>query len=888
MLSSSSSASAAAAASGSSGGLLASVGAAAARATAAVRELFSKHTAGSDAGATSPAGDVPLLPRGASASGRGDKSAARARRSAARAHAASAGSTDDDDDESGSVIASAGADKPKRTRSLFQSLRGDWSNVLVLLLLYTLQGVPMGLSMTIPLILQERTAAATAAGAAGPAGGDYAAQAIFSLVSLPFSFKLLWAPLVDALYAPAVGRRKTWVVPVQLLCGAAMLFWAADVDHWLGGHGAAAVGTALDAAAEGAAAVNVGALTIYFLFLYTLMATQDIAVDGWALTLLRRRNTPLAASVNAVGQTLGAHATHVGYMVLASAEACDGWVRPLFAAAARAVTAVLGDALGLAPWLAGVGAGAGGMVTLPTFFRFTGLAYACVTVAVALYQREWDVHPLDAAAARRTAARRAGDAAAARAITVAEGLTDDEGADAFAEEDAHEDDAEMPSTVSETVSALAASFRVPVVRLTVLFLILVSRTGSAPGESVASLKLLEGGVSKTTIAAVSAAAAPVGILVPVLAAGLAASRRAWRVTLWAIPARIVLCFFAAALTVAIPAATAAAGADASVGDVWWVYPALLLLTVVQSTTVSIQMLCGMGLFARVADRSIGGTFMTMLNTAGNLSAAWTRAAALALVKPLTVAHCSVPAVSAFSTAAAAAATAASTTAAAATAADTAVDAGAAAAAGVAGAAASSAGAAASDIAGGWAADAYGAVVASALSVMPAWLRAAAAGGATVGAHISAHAGAARSVGLYAQCGAGLHGADAAHAEAGRAACAAAGGACEVLLDGYLVETALFAALGLVMLWLFWARVSNFDDLPLSDWRPPLPSAAAAALPSPGVGKSLPKWPRDTGVAAGSSDDDDGDDGESTSAELLTAGAGAGTSARRSSRRAANV
>ena len=37
-------------------------------------------------------------------------------------------------------------------------------------------------------------------------------------------------------------------------------------------------------------AANIGAVTTLFFFLVLLAATQDIAVDGWALTLLSRHN----------------------------------------------------------------------------------------------------------------------------------------------------------------------------------------------------------------------------------------------------------------------------------------------------------------------------------------------------------------------------------------------------------------------------------------------------------------------------------------------------------------------------------------------------------------------------------------------------------------------
>lgn len=44
-------------------------------------------------------------------------------------------------------------------------------------------------------------------------------QALFSLVAWPFSLKIIWAPLVDALYLQSVGRRKSWLIPVQCLMG---------------------------------------------------------------------------------------------------------------------------------------------------------------------------------------------------------------------------------------------------------------------------------------------------------------------------------------------------------------------------------------------------------------------------------------------------------------------------------------------------------------------------------------------------------------------------------------------------------------------------------------------------------------------------------------------
>jgi len=39
---------------------------------------------------------------------------------------------------------------------------------------------------------------------------------IFSLATYPYSFKLLWSPIVDSWYSTRLGRRKSWIVPVQV------------------------------------------------------------------------------------------------------------------------------------------------------------------------------------------------------------------------------------------------------------------------------------------------------------------------------------------------------------------------------------------------------------------------------------------------------------------------------------------------------------------------------------------------------------------------------------------------------------------------------------------------------------------------------------------------
>lgn len=143
-----------------------------------------------------------------------------------------------------------------------RGLKGDYSNVAVLMFLYILQGIPLGVAGSVPMLLQSR-------------GVSYKDQAIFSFVFWPFSIKLLWAPLVDSLYFSSFGRRKSWLVPIQYLIGVFMMVLSYQVDNLIGNE-------------KNGGGVSVYFLTFIFFMLNFLAATQDIAVDGWALTMLSR------------------------------------------------------------------------------------------------------------------------------------------------------------------------------------------------------------------------------------------------------------------------------------------------------------------------------------------------------------------------------------------------------------------------------------------------------------------------------------------------------------------------------------------------------------------------------------------------------------------------
>ena len=57
------------------------------------------------------------------------------------------------------------------------------------------------------------------------------------------------------------------------------------------------------------------------------MVHQDIAVDGWALTMLSRENVGFASTCNTIGQTLGFFISQVGFLALYDPDVCNKYFR---------------------------------------------------------------------------------------------------------------------------------------------------------------------------------------------------------------------------------------------------------------------------------------------------------------------------------------------------------------------------------------------------------------------------------------------------------------------------------------------------------------------------------------------------------------------------------
>ncbi len=129
------------------------------------------------------------------------------------------------------------------------------------------------------------------------AGVDLRTIGVLSSVSLPWSLKFLWSPLVDRYALPRPGRRRSWVLVAQVAL--ALGFFALALFTWrvLGTDPA----TGRETLASGAAAT----LGLVALFITFWSATQDIALDAYAVEILEPAEQGPASGLRVMWYRIG-------------------------------------------------------------------------------------------------------------------------------------------------------------------------------------------------------------------------------------------------------------------------------------------------------------------------------------------------------------------------------------------------------------------------------------------------------------------------------------------------------------------------------------------------------------------------------------------------------
>jgi PAT family beta-lactamase induction signal transducer AmpG len=136
-------------------------------------------------------------------------------------------------------------------------------------------------------------------------GIDVATIGFLSLVGLPYTFKFLWAPLMDRFDLPWLGRRRGWLVLSQLLL-AGMLVWMA-------------------------ATPPTSALRVFALLAVAtafVSASQDVVIDAYRTDLLPAAERGLGASLSVMGYRLAMILSGGIALIWTDPQQGGGWTWP--------------------------------------------------------------------------------------------------------------------------------------------------------------------------------------------------------------------------------------------------------------------------------------------------------------------------------------------------------------------------------------------------------------------------------------------------------------------------------------------------------------------------------------------------------------------------------
>lgn len=149
---------------------------------------------------------------------------------------------------------------------------------------------PLGFAAGLPYLLTSSTLAAWLTSAGVPLGD----VGLFAIVTLPYSLKLLWAPLLDRYALPLLGRRRGWLILFQLALAAALV----------------ALGAIGPRAAPLAFAATALAVTFF-------AASQDVVSDAYRTDLLAPDERAAGTAVYVFGYRVAMLVTGGVMLVLA-------------------------------------------------------------------------------------------------------------------------------------------------------------------------------------------------------------------------------------------------------------------------------------------------------------------------------------------------------------------------------------------------------------------------------------------------------------------------------------------------------------------------------------------------------------------------------------------
>ncbi|CAR25834.1 hypothetical protein ZYGR_0A04060 [Zygosaccharomyces rouxii] len=478
----------------------------------------------------------------------------------------------------------------------------DLPQFYLLVALYFLQGIPVGLAFgTIPFLLKSMAK-----------DTSFTTLGIFSIATYPYSLKILWSPIVDSIYDSKVGRRRSWIIPIQLLSGS-MLFilgWAVSNNLVFKGVDDAFHGRHTNGLHD----LNILTLAWYFGLLVFLCATQDIAVDGWALTILSAQSLSYASTAQTVGINLGFFLSFTIFISLNSSDFANKYFRsqPL----------------------------EHGFVSLGGYMKFAGILYILVTIYVIMFTRE---RPLD------DVLPRLGPSAAKKY---------DESKYAAEYPDGDAIGTSNKASIKYTYKCFGRILKLKSVQ-TLVFIHLTSKLAFQCNEAATNLKLLERGFKKEDLAVTVLIDVPFEVIFGYYVAKwssesnhhhhsprpIVSHRNSWvrflvgdpgilTPWLWGFLGRLAAAALGSYVLSVFPK-------DSQITKPFFL---LVIIQHLLGSFMNTVQFVGISAFhTRVADPVVGGTYMTLLNTLSNFGGTWPRLIIMSMINYFTVYECYVPA-----------------------------------------------------------------------------------------------------------------------------------------------------------------------------------------------------------------------------------------------------
>ncbi len=153
--------------------------------------------------------------------------------------------------------------------AVYPNMKNTPFKLLLLVCMYTCQTIPVGFIVScLPVVLRHQ-------------GMNLRSVGFLFLLQVPWATKFLYAAWIDRFYIKGLGRRRTWIFPLQWI-GAGLFFALSFVPP-----------------------DRFGLMFVLLLLFNTVMATNDIAVDGYATDILLPEERPWGNTIQSGARPVG-------------------------------------------------------------------------------------------------------------------------------------------------------------------------------------------------------------------------------------------------------------------------------------------------------------------------------------------------------------------------------------------------------------------------------------------------------------------------------------------------------------------------------------------------------------------------------------------------------